>query len=312
MNTRLSAFAAIIMLLAVFSGCTRAATTNKFVDETSIRSWVDAPLEGEKLEAVPYEIVTHTNVPSGVFVVEIVINGAVVQTEAPDAMPTLAAVRYNWSPTVEGTYTIGVRGQDADGKWGDTSEVTVTVAAKTAVIMPPLSTAIIPDIPSVPVTAPVATGPVISDQTLSTDIIYYRGTGCGSLSADISVQATGGNGIMVVELKYRLQDKNTSQSSEWSVVNMQHPSEGRDKDLIWTTQLTADDIPGYASYSEAWVEMYFYAIDTQLHTSQTETSTQDLSLSACHTNQTTPPVIIRTQPIKLFDIQQDPRQEIIR
>ncbi len=308
MNKKTLALCCAAFVLLFSTGCTSGKRTVVLFDPPTlhIQSWVDAPFEGDHLPLAAYEIVTHTNVSTGVAAVELSINDAVVLTTKPDAAPTLAVVRYTWTPTAEGLYLIAVRGQDAEGTWGDKSDVQFLVEKTKTVILQPISVPVIPEI--IQVQPAIKVGPSFGEQTLSTDAFYYRGTGCGAMSVTVDVQAADPEGVASVALWYRLQDKSSTGLTDWTELPMVRQPSRSSTTSVWSVEMASDAMTSYTSYETAWVELYSASLDGEGTRSQSGTSRTDLTLAACHTSAGIEPVIIPARPIKIFTIP----QEIIR
>jgi len=86
-------------------------------------AWIDAPLDGMLLPLAPYEIVFHITDDSPMKRGEVTINGSVLAHVEASSGGNLVTLRYLWTPSANGRYTIQVRGQNQDGAWSAPAQV---------------------------------------------------------------------------------------------------------------------------------------------------------------------------------------------
>jgi hypothetical protein len=97
------------------------------------QSWIDAPLDGSALPLAPVEVVSHSSDSNGVAVVQLSVNGIVIQSDANlDQTKTLVTMSQAWMPQTTGNYTLLVRAQNSAGAWGDYAQAVVTVQGTVA------------------------------------------------------------------------------------------------------------------------------------------------------------------------------------
>jgi len=100
--------------------------------------WLDAPLDGSTVVLLaPLEVVSHSNDPLRVVLVELSVNGAVLRTDAnSDTQKSLVTMRQQWMPPAPGNYKLTARAQNSSGIWGDYATAVVAVGGGTVAPSP--------------------------------------------------------------------------------------------------------------------------------------------------------------------------------
>ncbi len=116
------------------------------------QSWIDAPLDGSALPLAPVDVVSHSSDSNSVAVVQLSVNGIVVQSDANlDTTKTLVTMSQSWTPQTPGNYTLLVRAQNSAGVWGDYAQAVVTVQGAAATATRTLTATPMPASPTRPV-----------------------------------------------------------------------------------------------------------------------------------------------------------------
>ena len=88
----------------------------------------------------------------------------------------------------------------------------------------------------------------------SSDMFYYRGTGCGPKEVTLTVQSLDPNARNVV-LFFRLKEKAGGETTDWNEGEAMDPQE----DMFYSLTLASESIPGFISFSEAYLQYQFVA-----------------------------------------------------
>ena len=95
-----------------------------------LRAWIDAPLDGSHLPLATVMVVYHGGAPLGVAQTEFSVDGRVIDLHPnPDPHLKLVNIQTEWTPTITGTYVVGVRTQDVSGNWSAAALATVIIEA---------------------------------------------------------------------------------------------------------------------------------------------------------------------------------------
>lgn len=96
--------------------------------QTSLRTWIDAPLSGSTIPLAPYQIVAHSSDPVEIQVVEISVDGMLLDVfENPEPANLLFTASFSWTPPAPGVYLIQARGKNSQGEWSPPAQVRVIV-----------------------------------------------------------------------------------------------------------------------------------------------------------------------------------------
>lgn len=250
-----SCSAAVSSLL--LSACGSIVPATEAPQVGSVRTWIDAPLDGSTIPLAPYEVVMHAYDASGVSELELSANGGLLAAlPNPDAEMHLATLRYVWSPPAPGNYTLSARAKSGNGLAGSEARALVTVLGEPAT--PPASftptpvvsftPTLIPSFTPTPVPAELAFTPELSASE------FFYGS-CGSSQVTIQVHATGPN-LGGVLLFLNLQDQSSGEATGWDGGNPMTPL----GDGSFTRTVNSSSLAGAESMSQAWLLYQFIAV----------------------------------------------------
>lgn len=283
-----------IVLASLLAGCTQPTPAQP--TPPPIYAWIDAPLPNATIPLAPATISFHGASPYGIELFQVRVNGQLIDTVAPETTGsggsqygTLFFADTEWSPPNAGTYLIWVRAQAGGGAFGTPVEVEVTVGSvgQAQVASPPaLSTAppLKPTIAAV-VASPTPTSsptkvPAQDDQGLpapsfSSDVFYYRGTGCGPNELSIRIEPASAQVYSVV-LFYRLKQTDGNETTEWSSVAM-NPGGG----TFSRTLRPETDIPGFTRFPQASLQVQLVATQQNGEEVARSPVLSEVTLKAC-------------------------------
>lgn len=259
----------IVCMLLV--GCTQVNAAAPSFPGGAPQAWIDAPLNLMVLElSKPYEIIFHITDDVSVVKGELVINGVQIAIlDNPHSGSKLATLRYMWTPTEPGLYTIQARAQGSSGNWGDYATVQVTVGAPTPSFTPTPTFTNTPTKTQIPTRTRISTmtrtptntrtpTPIYIPESLefspsaSTSQFYY-GT-CGEDSVTLSVQLNSTSNVQAVELFVRL-NGNSGGRTEWNSYNsMKSKGNG-----LFQITVRSREIPGADQFDSATLMYQFIA-----------------------------------------------------
>ncbi len=158
----------------------------------AVEAGIDSPSNGAALPMGPVEIAYHATSTEGVSVIELSVNGEVVNSFTnPDSDQNVLVMKYTWEPNVSGNHTIRVRAQNSEGTWSDFSTATVNIEDEGQIQQqdPPTEseTPKETDTPSPTATPEEMT---IFNIEQSLDKFYYGDGTCGSREVTISADIT--------------------------------------------------------------------------------------------------------------------------
>jgi hypothetical protein len=108
--------------------------------------------------------------------------------------------------------------------------------------------------------------------------MYYRGTSCGAMKAEIQVKVADPKKTAGVWFFARLRNKDGEGVSGWADAQVMTPMGSG-----WYSYLLyAESLPGFTKYENAWVQYQFVAYDSGFNRIATSEVYSDLELSACH------------------------------
>jgi hypothetical protein len=107
---------------------------------------------------------------------------------------------------------------------------------------------------STPTPAPASGAGGFSPPKASSDTFYYRGTGCGPKEVTLTVQSLDPNTRNVV-LFFRLKEKAGGETTDWNEGEAMEPQ----GDLFYSLTLVSESIPGFISFSDAYLQYQFVA-----------------------------------------------------
>lgn len=90
--------------------------------------WIDNPPNGAALALAPILVQSHSSDVSAIDQVELYVNGELIRADLnTDSAARLVAMSQPWTPPGNGTYTLEVRARNADGDYGRSLPVTISV-----------------------------------------------------------------------------------------------------------------------------------------------------------------------------------------
>jgi hypothetical protein len=108
--------------------------------------------------------------------------------------------------------------------------------------------------------------------------IYYRGTSCGAMKAEIQVKVADPKQTAGVWFFARLRNKDGEGTSGWADAQVMTPLGSG-----WYSYLLySESLPDFTKYENAWVQYQFVAYDSGFNRIATSEVYSDLELSACH------------------------------
>ena len=225
----------------------------------AVEAGIDSPTSGVTLPMDPIEIAYHGTSAEGVSVIELSINGEVVNSfTSPDSDQMVIALKYTWEPSVSGSHTIRVRAQNSVGAWSDFSAATVNIEdeGQTQQQDPPSEpeTQTATDTPS-----PTATPEELTIFNIehSLDKFYYGDGTCGSREVTISADITHPDDAYAAILFIRFYDNNDGGGlTKWDSGR----SMGRKSDDHFSATLISNNIPNYNAFRFA--VMYYQIVVT--------------------------------------------------
>ncbi|MFO7943056.1 MAG: hypothetical protein R6U51_01970 [Anaerolineales bacterium] len=144
----------VLVLIMAVSACRGLEADSNL--SPSLKSWVDAPLDGAVLPLAPYRVVIHGTDPGGVSALELRVDDEVLymlQNPEPDQL--LVSLERIWRPASSGSYVIQARAQNADGVWSAPASATVKLLPET--ITPTPTFTLLPTLTAEATTTPLPT-----------------------------------------------------------------------------------------------------------------------------------------------------------
>ncbi len=285
-----------ILMITLISAC--AKTAELPAKTGSPQAWIDAPLDGARLPLAPYEIVFHITDDSLVTNGELSINGSIISVMPNPAGETnLATLRYLWSPSEPGVYTLQVRAQGNNGIWGDYTRVVVEIGEPTPTLtftpvftetptatFTPTATATLTPTNTPTATATRRPGPdaiTFVNVHPNTSQIYWRANTCGRKEVDYYVTIPSSSKASQVTLYYRLVDReNKSNVTPW-YSKLMYLATGAGEEWLATVAPEAQ-IPGFTAFEHATIEVYFTAVNALSPNPVKSDINRSVKLDVCH------------------------------
>jgi len=276
--------ASLVCLL--LSGCNMpgSAVPTQIPQVGSVRTWIDAPLDGSSIPFAPYEIVLHAYDLGGVAQVELKANGSPLAI-LPNANSeqNLATLKYMWSPRAPGNYTLSARAQGGNGLPGSEAIAVITVVGATPTpvitVTPVVSFTPTVVVSFTPTVVPSFTPTLIPAELAFTPQIsaneFFYGS-CGSNQMTIQVYATGPN-LSGVLLFLKLKDQSSGATTDWDGGSAMTPS----GDGWFTQTVKSSSLAGADSMSEAWLLYQFIGTDSASKTIGRSQVYSDIVLTSC-------------------------------
>lgn len=241
---------------------------------------IESPAQGAQFNMEPIAIQYKATAPDGVAVVELTIDGYVINTyNTPDQSQQVVALQYSWTPTMTGSHIIRVRAQDAKGNWSSYSDVMVSVAEQQqaqqqdAQQVQSTNTA-------APTVAP-ATGtpstPYIYNVDHDVNKFYYKNNSCGPTKITISLQVSDPDKVWSVVIFTRFLDKEGEGQSKWDSGHAMSPK----SDGVYSITLDSSKITNYDTYDYAVFRYQFVATDKDRNEVARSEVFEDVEYSIC-------------------------------
>jgi hypothetical protein len=256
----------IVFLLIFLQACDITLDVGDLVDskaEVPLAASIDAPAQGSQAAMGPIDIRYTATAPAGVAVVELNIDGYVINSyTSPDPTQTTVALAYSWTPQMAGSHIIRVRVQDSKGNWSDYTDVMVTVVEVQAAAEPdqPSSEDQSPQ-QAQPTNTPAATEtpntPYIYAVTHNVDKFYYNNSTCGPTKITISLKVSDPNKVWSVVIFTRFLDKEGEGQSKWDTGHAMTPQ----GDGEYSITLESSKITNFDTYDFAVFRYQFVATD---------------------------------------------------
>jgi hypothetical protein len=252
-------------------------------------SWIDKPHNGASFPMQPIEVISHSNDPGGVTMVEMSANGSVF-TSLPVSGP-MALAEFTWNPSEAGNYVLRVRAQNGSGIWGEYTEANIQVGVPTITPTPTATLTSTPQIVTVtPTPTPEGDGKLSFSASASTNQIFYGGCAPGQVT--ITGVVSDPAAVDELLLFTRLQDQQTGAMTEWDGGSTMTPSGGG----VYTITMGSDGIANSNAYSDAWLIYQLVAVDTNEVVIGRSPRIADVGFSKCGSAPAQPPKIITVSP----------------
>ncbi len=161
MNTRIRLLALVLVALIGMPAC--SPTLILLASKPSVV--LAAPPHGSEFREGENVVVQSVSTDTaGIARVELLVDGALVRSDAPPGLQTSFSVAQNWTAT-RGTHTIAVRAANAAGAPSDLAAISITVLAPTALASSPVPAAPPPVAVANSPTAPPRLGPTAAPGT---------------------------------------------------------------------------------------------------------------------------------------------------
>ncbi|MGV8026112.1 MAG: Ig-like domain-containing protein [Anaerolineaceae bacterium] len=242
---------------------------------------VDAPAQGSQAAMGPIDVRYTATAPEGVAVVELMIDGYVVNSyTSPDPTQNTVALAYSWTPQMSGSHIIRVRVQDSKGTWSDYTDVMLTVAGSQAADQPAAQA----DQPSQPqptdTPAPTATPstPYIFAVAHDVNKFYYKKSTCGPTKITISLKVSDPDKVWSVVIFTRFLDKEGEGQSKWDAGHAMTP---KGSDGEYSITLDSSKITNFDTYDFAVFRYQFVATDKNRNEVIRTEVYEDIDYSIC-------------------------------
>jgi len=267
-------FRMAILVGLLLAGCNRTQALAGTAAAGPV-AWIDAPLNGVKLQLAPYPIVYHAADPDGVIGAEWSVNGVVLAHDTnADPSALLVTFEHQWLPQAPGEYTHRVRTQGTGGAWGAYAVAVVTIGDGTPTPTPGTITATIT--PTLTPTTTATPGAGFGPPSLSSTGFYYGQASCDPMQVTLRVSVADPRGVKVVVFFERLKDKASGETTGWSDGESMNPQGGGEFQFI----LDGNDVGPSAGFSEAFV-LYQFVAQLQDGSSLRSPVYSDLTLGKC-------------------------------
>ncbi len=246
---------------------------------------IETPLQDSQVPLGPIDIRYTATAPEGVAVVELSIDGYVVNTYTlPDPSQNTVAIVYTWIPPTSGSHIIRVRDQDSKGTWSEYTDVILTVTGEQAALgtaqQPTGEQNIVPTQPqptdtNVPTTTPAT--PYIYAVTHDVNKFYYKNSSCGPTKVTISLEVSDPSKVWSVVIFTRFLDKEGEGQTKWDSGHAMNPK-GNGK---YSITLESSKISNFNTYDYAILRYQFVATDKERNEVARSEVFEDIEYSIC-------------------------------
>jgi hypothetical protein len=271
----------IIFSLILLQACNITVDVGGSKANVPLAVSVDAPAQGSQAAMGPIDIRYTATAPEGVAVVELNIDGYVINSyTSPDPTQNTVALAYSWTPQTIGSHIIRLRVQDSKGTWSDYTDVMLTVTDSQAVDQPAAQA----DQPSQsqPTDAPAPTAtpstPYIYAVTHDVNKFYYKNSTCGPTKITISLQVSDPDKVWSVVIFTRFMDNEGEGQSKWDTGHAMTP-QGSDGEYSIT--LDSAKIANFDTYDYAVFRYQFVATDKNRNEVARSEVYEDVDYSIC-------------------------------
>ena len=252
----------LLIAMIMLASCRPTERASDKGADSGLKAWFDAPLPNSVfVPPNPVTLVMHASDAQGITSFELSANGAVVaEIPSPNTSDSLVTLTYEWHPPEPGRYLMTVRANNNSGTWSPYADTVVIVSTSDIpqAVLPtgsptPTETATHQpvEVPPTPINTPQRA--TISFESLSTNMIYFRGNGCGPKDITVQVRAMDPGGIQVIVLFYQIESKSGNGATGFASVGMS--SIGGD---LYQAILNPESLYGVAAlsnYGEAWLDL---------------------------------------------------------
>lgn len=239
------------LLICLLAACTPALAPGVPQAEVDgvIKTWIDAPIDGDQLPLSPYEIVIHANAPAGVQNVVLLINEQPVQVDGVLTGKAMSEVHYGWQPPAPGVYTILAYTIDQNNQQDEGSRVEVIVVGAATATQTPST----PPSPT-PTSTPAPSG-LLAGLTVDPHQLVYGS--CGENRVSFSAQVQDTENTLSLLLFVRLIDISTGERTSWNSGFAMNPTS---QDGGYYYHLSTAAVPGMDQFSTTYLEYQFVGI----------------------------------------------------
>ncbi len=222
---------------------------------------VDSPTQGGQYGMDPIDIRYTATAPEGVSVVELSIDGYIVNSySSPDTSQDTVALVYTWTPQTAGSHILRMRVKDAKGKWSEYTDVMVTITGSQAAAQSDDTSSQnqSPTATNTPTPTETPSAPYIYDVTHDVNKFYYKNNTCGSTKITISLKVSDPDKVWSVVIFTRFMDKEGEGQTKWDSGHAMSP---KGSDGTYSITLDSSKITNYDTYEFAIFRYQFVATD---------------------------------------------------
>lgn len=277
-------YIAIILVLLLFvTACDITFDTSQMFaskEKVPFAVVIENPIQGSQFGVQPIDIRYKATAPEGVAMVELNVDGTVLNTyAAPDPSQTVVALQYSWTPDMGGSHIIRVRVQDAEGNWSSYSDVMVTVVddQQDEPAQPPAAAQPAPQEPAPPEPTDTPSTPYIYDVSHDVDKFYYKNGTCGPTKITISLKVSDPDKVWSVVMFTRFLDKEGEGQTKWDTGHALNPK----GDDTYSITLESSQITNFNVYEFAVFRYQFVATDKNRNEVTRTEVFEDISYEIC-------------------------------